>query len=153
MILVFGKNGQVATELKGFKDIYALGRDEADLSIPSSCSDAIKKYAPEAVINAAAYSAVDKAEAEETLVTTINGEAPSAMAQTCADLKIPFVHISSDYVFNGMGHTPWQPTDKTEPQNVYGRSKKLEKMVFAKLVRHMQFCARLGYFQRIVKFF
>lgn len=125
MILVFGKSGQVATELQSFNNIVAISRDQADLSNPSSCSDAIKTYEPEAVINAAAYTAVDKAETEEALATVINGEAPTAMAHACADLKIPLVHISSDYVFNGKTDTPWQPIDKTEPQNAYGRSKKI----------------------------
>ena len=123
MILVFGKNGQLATELQRFNNIVALGRDQADLSIPSSCSLAIRTHAPKAVINAAAYTKVDKAETEEALATIINGEAPVAMAKACADLKIPFVHISSDYVFSGKGNKPWQPMDKKEPQSAYGRSK------------------------------
>jgi dTDP-4-dehydrorhamnose reductase len=90
-ILVFGKSGQVATELARQADVIALGRDEADLSDPAACAAAIRAHAPEAVINAAAYTAVDKAEEEEDLATTINGAAPAAMAKTCAELGIPFV--------------------------------------------------------------
>ena len=123
MILVFGKTGQVATELQSHKDVIAIGRDQADLSVPTTCSEAIRRYQPRAVINAAAYTAVDKAESEENLANTINGDAPGAMASACADLDIPLVHISTDYVFDGSGTTPWSVTDIPNPQNAYGRSK------------------------------
>ena len=91
MILVFGKTGQVARELKTHKDVIALGRDEADLSRPSTCAEAIRHHKPRAVINAAAYTAVDQAESEENLANTINGDAPGSMAIACADLDIPFM--------------------------------------------------------------
>ena len=123
MILVFGKTGQVATELQSYKDVIAIGRDQADLSNPSTCAEAISHYEPRAVINAAAYTAVDKAESEEGLANTINGDAPGAMASACADLDIPLVHISTDYVFDGSGTTPWLVTDTPNPKNAYGRSK------------------------------
>ena len=123
MILVFGKTGQVATELLAYENVTALGRDKADLSNPRDCAEAIKLYKPHAVINAAAYTAVDKAENEESLANTINGDAPGAMAITCAKLNIPFVHISTDYVFDGTGIVPWSVSDSTNPQNAYGRSK------------------------------
>jgi len=123
MILVFGKTGQVATELQRLGDVVALGRDQADLSNPAACADAIRTHSPRAVINAAAYTAVDKTEEEEALATLINGDAPTAMAQACAELDIPLIHISTDYVFGGTGDAPWQPDDPTAPQNAYGRSK------------------------------
>ena len=123
MILVFGKTGQVARELQSHKDVIAIGRDQADLSIPRTCAKVIRHYEPRAVINAAAYTSVDKAESEESLATTINGEAPGAMASACADLGIPLVHISTDYVFDGSGATPWSVTDTPNPKNAYGRSK------------------------------
>lgn len=122
-ILVFGKNGQVATELRKRADVIALGREQADLSDPAACAAAIRAAAPDYVINAAAYTAVDRAEDEEALATCINGEAPGAMARTCADLNIPFLHISTDYVFDGSTQTPWAPTDPVAPLGVYGRSK------------------------------
>lgn len=122
-ILVFGKSGQVATELARQADVIALGRDEADLSDPASCAAAIRAHRPEAVINAAAYTGVDKAEEEEDLATAINGAAPAAMAEACADLGIPFVHISTDYVFDGSGDTPRAPDAPTAPMGAYGRSK------------------------------
>ena len=123
MILVFGKTGQVARELQSHKDVIAMGRDEADLSVPTTCKEAIRRYKPRAVINAAAYTAVDKAESEEYLANKINGDAPGAMASACADLDIPLVHISTDYVFDGSGTTPWSVTDIPNPKNAYGRSK------------------------------
>ncbi|MDG3040515.1 sugar nucleotide-binding protein, partial [Roseicyclus marinus] len=92
-LLVFGTTGQVATELRALAPVTALGRDVADLSDPAACAAAIRAHRPRAVINAAAYTAVDRAESEEDLATTINGHAPGAMARACADLGIPFVHI------------------------------------------------------------
>ena len=123
MILVFGKTGQVATELQSYKDVIAIGRDQADLLVPTTCIEAIRRYKPRAVINAAAFTAVDNAEIEESLANTINGDAPGSMARTCADLNIPFVHISTDYVFDGSGATPWSITNTPNPKNAYGRSK------------------------------
>ena len=123
MILVFGKTGQVAVELQRLEDVTALGREDADLSDPKACLDAIRNHAPDAVINAAAYTAVDKAEEEEQRATVINGDAPTAMARVCAELDIPLIHISTDYVFEGTSNTAWSPNDPTTPQNAYGRSK------------------------------
>lgn len=123
MILVFGKTGQVAMELRAFKNVKSLGREHSDLSKPQACAEAIKFYKPQAVINAAAYTAVDKAETEEDPAHIINGDAPGAMAVACAELHIPFVQISTDYVFDGTGKTPWSVTDIPNPQNSYGRSK------------------------------
>lgn len=125
--LIFGQTGQVALELArqvpvGIEAVQ-LGRAEADLSDPAGCAKAVRDHAPDVVINAAAYTAVDRAEEEEALATVINGEAPGAMAQACAALAIPFVHVSTDYVFEGGGTAPWQPLDDTAPQNAYGRSK------------------------------
>ena len=123
MILVFGKTGQVARELQQLGTVMALGREEANLSDPQACADAIRHHSPDAVINAAAYTAVDQAEDEEAVATVINGNAPKAMAKACAELGIPFVHISTDYVFEGTGQDPWRSQDQTAPQNAYGRSK------------------------------
>lgn len=123
-LLVFGATGQVATELHlAAPDAVFLGRDKADLRDPEACAAAIAAHRPTAVINAAAYTAVDRAEEEEALATVINGEAPGAMARACAALDLPFVHISTDYVFAGDGSAPWAPTDPVAPQNAYGRSK------------------------------
>ena len=123
MILVFGRSGQVARELAPLADVTCLGRDQADLTDPDACAAAIRAHAPRAVINAAAYTAVDKAEEEEALATLINGDAPGAMARACASLGVPFVHISTDYVFEGSGTAPWAISDPVSPRNAYGRSK------------------------------
>ncbi|MFU8882224.1 MAG: dTDP-4-dehydrorhamnose reductase [Rhodobacterales bacterium] len=126
-VLVFGQTGQVATELarRTGKDIAVtcLGRDRADLTDPAACAAAIAAADTDVVINAAAYTAVDRAETEEALATTINATAPGAMAQACAARGIPFLHVSTDYVFDGSGTTAWQPDDATGPLGAYGRSK------------------------------
>lgn len=122
-LLVFGRTGQVARELHNLAQVMSLGREAADLSQPGACSAAIHAYRPRAVINAAAYTAVDRAEEEEALATVINGAAPTEMAVTCAALNIPLVHISTDYVFSGIGKAPWAPDDAGSPANAYGRSK------------------------------
>jgi dTDP-4-dehydrorhamnose reductase len=124
-LLVFGQTGQVARELARRlpQDVTArfLSRAEADLADPASCAAAIGNC--DAVINAAAWTAVDKAEAEEAAATVINGAAPGAMARACAAQGLPFLHISTDYVFDGAGDLPFAPDHPTGPQNAYGRSK------------------------------
>jgi dTDP-4-dehydrorhamnose reductase len=122
--LVFGQNGQVAKELARLKgDFVFLDRTRADLMDPSACAVAIANTDADAVINAAAYTAVDKAEEDEKRAYLINGAAPAAMARAAAAKGIPFVHISTDYVFEGGGEAPWCPSDPTGPLGVYGASK------------------------------
>lgn len=122
--LIFGKSGQVATELaRLLPDAHFAGRDSVDLSNPDATIAKIDQLEPDFIINAAAYTAVDKAEEEEALATAINGAAPAAMAQAAAKLGIPLVHISTDYVFDGSGETPWKTADPTGPLGAYGRSK------------------------------
>ena len=126
MILVFGSSGQVARSLQaiaGPREMLHLDRSEADLSDPGTCAAQILRHQPRAVINAAAYTAVDRAEEEEDVALTINGKAPGAMAQACANAGIPLVHISTDYVFEGTGTQAHTPEDPTNPQNAYGRTK------------------------------
>ena len=124
-VLVFGATGQVATELSRISNVECLGRAEANLENPTACSDAIKRYSPRAVINAAAYTAVDKAESEEAVAEVINALAVKAMAEACEELSIPLVHISTDYVFEGSGLDAFMSSDETSPQNAYGRTKLL----------------------------
>ncbi|MBT54419.1 MAG: dTDP-4-dehydrorhamnose reductase [Mameliella sp.] len=123
MILVFGRTGQVATELQRLGQVTALGRDAVDLENPQACADAIRQHRPDIVINAAAYTAVDLAEEDEARATLINGAAPAAMAHACAETGAALVHISTDYVFDGSGSAPWHPEATTAPINAYGRSK------------------------------
>ena len=126
-VLVFGQTGQVATELSRLTcddiALTCLGRNRADLTAPEACAAIIAASDADVVINAAAYTAVDRAESEEDLATLINATAPGAMAQACAARSIPFLHISTDYVFDGAGTRPWQPDDPTGPLGAYGRSK------------------------------
>ena len=124
-VLVFGQTGQVARELArrcpaGVSARF-LGRDQADLMHPAACAAAISNC--DVVINAAAWTAVDRAETEEAAATVVNGAAPTAMAQKCAALGLPFLHVSTDYVFDGSGNTPFRPDHPTAPLGAYGRSK------------------------------
>lgn len=124
-VLVFGQTGQVARELArrcpaGVSARF-LGRDQADLMHPAACAAAIADC--DVVINAAAWTAVDRAETEEAAATVVNGAAPTAMAQRCAALGLPFLHVSTDYVFDGSGNTPFRPDHPTAPLGAYGRSK------------------------------
>ena len=105
-------------------DATFLGRDAADLTDPPACAARIEGGAWDAVINAAAYTAVDKAETEEATAHLVNGEAPAAMARACAAAGIPFVHISTDYVFDGSGTRPPGPRrTRPGPLGAYGRTK------------------------------
>lgn len=123
-VLVFGRTGQVATELARLApDAICLGRDRVDLEDPERAAAAIKDHAPDVVINAAAFTAVDRAESEEALATRINADAPASMARACAAANIPLVHISTDYVFDGSGTAPFIPDASTGPLGAYGRSK------------------------------
>ena len=123
-LLVFGQTGQVARELARIApDAIFLGRGEADLTNPAACASAIAATDAQAVINAAAYTAVDKAEADEVTACIVNGDAPAAMARAAALRGLPFLHISTDYVFDGTGDQPFAPDHPTLPQNAYGRSK------------------------------
>lgn len=126
-ILVFGTTGQVAAEIArrqgAAHELVMLGRDRADLTDPEACARAVADAAPEAVINAAAYTAVDKAESEETLAHRINAEAPAAMARAAAARGIPLVHVSTDYVYDGAGDAPRTEDTPTAPINAYGRTK------------------------------
>lgn len=125
-ILVFGKTGQVATELqRQAPGATFLDRAQADLSDPAACAAAVRAADADVVINAAAYTAVDRAESEEALANAVNGEAPAAMARAAAAKGIPFLHVSTDYVFSGEGIRPWQVDDPVAPPNAYGRSKLL----------------------------
>jgi dTDP-4-dehydrorhamnose reductase len=121
-VLVFGQTGQVARELAiVLPDAVFLGRGDADLMDPAACAAAVRDC--DVVINAAAWTAVDKAEAEEAAATVVNGAAPAAMARACAGLGIPFLHLSTDYVFDGAGSEPFAPDHPTAPLGAYGRSK------------------------------
>lgn len=141
-LLVFGQTGQVAKELarrcpNGFSPVF-LGRDQADLADPAQCAASIAQHDCDAVINAAAWTAVDRAEAEEDAATRVNGASPQAMALACRARNIPLLHISTDYVFDGKGTAPFSPDHPTAPVNAYGRSKLAgESAIRASGVHHL----------------
>jgi dTDP-4-dehydrorhamnose reductase len=123
-VLVFGKTGQVARELaRILPDATYLGRDQADLSDPEACARAVLTAKADVVINAAAWTAVDRAEAEEPAALTVNATSPGAMARACAARGLPFLHISTDYVFDGRGTAPFTPNAPIAPLAAYGRTK------------------------------
>ncbi|MEM0946421.1 MAG: dTDP-4-dehydrorhamnose reductase [Pseudomonadota bacterium] len=123
-LLVFGRTGQVARELaRRAPDAVFAGRQDADLAHPERCAALIRAQRPAAVINAAAWTAVDAAEENRDAAFAVNAAAPGAMAAAAAELGIPFVHISTDYVFDGSGEAPFHPDATTAPLGVYGASK------------------------------
>lgn len=126
-VLLFGRTGQVATEIlrraPAGVTVTALGRDEADLSRPEVCAEAVQHAEVDAVFNAAAWTAVDRAEAEEEAARVVNAAAPAVMARAAAARGLPFVHISTDYVFDGEGTAAFAPSDPVAPRNAYGRTK------------------------------
>lgn len=124
-ILVFGHDGQVATELRRQSGVIieALGRGVADLMDADSCAAHIAATDADAVINAAAYTAVDKAESDPETARLVNAVAPGVMAQAAAKRGLPFIHISTDYVFDGAGTAPFAVDHPTAPLGVYGQTK------------------------------
>lgn len=127
-VLQFGQTGQVARELlrRGgrYCRIQALGRTEADFTNPKAIADIVREAEHcDAVVNAVAYTAVDQAESEQSIAMTVNSEAVEQLARACAQRAIPFIHLSTDYVFDGRSASPYREGDETNPINAYGRSK------------------------------
>ena len=126
-IVITGKDGQVGWELVRsllpLGKVIALGRNEADLSSPDTLRKVIRELNPDVIVNAAAYTAVDKAEQEEELATIINGIAPGILADEAKHCQALFVHYSTDYVFDGKKPHPYLENDIPNPLNSYGRSK------------------------------
>ncbi len=126
-ILLIGINGQVGQELKQtlapLGEIIGLGRQQLDLSQSEKIPQAISEIKPEIIVNAAAYTAVDKAESETELANIINGIAPEIMALEAEKIGAKLVHISTDYVFNGEKNTPYLEEDPTNPLSIYGKTK------------------------------
>ena len=122
-ILLFGKTGQVAKELCNRPNVTAIGRDKADFTEPQKIIEIVKSSDADIIINAVAYTSVDLAEEEFELANIINGTTVKELAKVSASRNIPFLHISTDYVFKGDGNLNWKTSDQTNPQNSYGKSK------------------------------
>ncbi|WP_186348147.1 dTDP-4-dehydrorhamnose reductase [Pseudomonas lundensis] len=141
-ILISGKTGQVAMELQkrlaDMGELIVLGRDELDLSQPEQIRAQVRAHAPDLIINAAAYTAVDQAESDVDAANAINATAPGIFAEEAKALGIPLIHYSTDYVFDGSKETPYTEDDITHPLSVYGHSKALgEKAIAATGCQHL----------------
>jgi dTDP-4-dehydrorhamnose reductase len=126
-LMVTGADGQVGWELRrslaALGSVIALDRSQCDLSQPSLLPDLVRRLKPDVIVNAAAYTAVDGAEREETLATTVNGAAAGVLAQEAARTGALLIHYSTDYVFDGRKDGPYAEDDPPCPINAYGRSK------------------------------
>ncbi|NOS96970.1 MAG: dTDP-4-dehydrorhamnose reductase [Methylotenera sp.] len=147
-ILLLGKNGQVGWELQRslapLGELVVLGSNSqelcGDLTSLEGLAQTIRVVAPNVIVNAAAHTAVDKAESEPELTHTINALAPSVLAQEAKRIGALLVHYSTDYVFDGAGDTPWLETDATAPLSVYGESKLAgEAAIIASGCQHLIF--------------
>lgn len=126
-IAVVGADGQVGQELQrvlpALGELHLLNRQTLDLSQPDTIAETLERLQPHIIVNAAAYTAVDKAESEPQLAHTINAIAPTQLAKVAQSLQAQLLHISTDYVFDGTKGSPYQPQDSTHPMSVYGQSK------------------------------
>lgn len=127
-ILLIGKNGQVGHELQRtllpLGDLVALGRDGLDLSDLAALNQMLASQSPDVIVNASAYTAVDRAEADEAGATAVNATAVGVMAEYARGRGALLVHYSTDYVFDGAKDSPYVENDATAPQSAYGRSKR-----------------------------
>ena len=126
-ILLLGPTGQVGRELQAsfasLGEIVCAGRDTVDLAAPQQLRGLVRHTAPQIILNAAAYTAVDRAESEPNLAAAINAEAPRVLAEEALRLDALLVHYSTDYVFDGSKPAPWTETDEPAPLSTYGASK------------------------------
>jgi dTDP-4-dehydrorhamnose reductase len=143
-ILLTGRNGQVGGDLAELLprlgEVLALGREQLDLTKPKAIQRAIRETKPQIIVNAAAYTAVDKAEEEESLARTINAEAPGVMAEEAKKIGALLVNFSTDYVFDGSKTSPYTEEDPPSPISAYGRTKFAgEQSIRASGVPHLIF--------------
>jgi dTDP-4-dehydrorhamnose reductase len=143
-VLLLGKDGQLGRELQRslapLGELVAWGRNECDLSQTESLYAKVLAVKPDVIVNAAAYTAVDKAESEPELAHAINATAPAVLAQATSDMACRLIHYSTDYVFNGSGSTPWLEDSPTAPLNVYGKAKLAgEQAIAASGCKHLIF--------------
>ena len=147
-ILLLGKGGQVGWELQrslaSLGELIALDFDTpgdlcGDFTNLAGLADTVRKVKPDAIVNAAAYTAVDKAEAEPELARLINAEAPGVLADEAQKIGAWLIHYSTDYVFDGSGNASWKETDATCPLSVYGETKRDGELAVARCEKHLTF--------------
>lgn len=143
-IVLLGKNGQVGWELQRallpLGELVALDRSEGDLENPDQLLSKIRRHEPDVIVNAAAYTAVDRAESDTARAQQVNAEVPAALAALAKELNAWLVHYSTDYVFDGTKSTPYLEDDATAPLSVYGKSKlDGERGIVASGCRHLTF--------------
>ncbi|MDH5325772.1 MAG: dTDP-4-dehydrorhamnose reductase [Gammaproteobacteria bacterium] len=140
-IWLSGANGQLGWEINQMAQlmpqyqVLALDRNQLDITDQKAVRASMQSFQPDIAINAAAYTAVDKAETEVELAYAVNRDGPAYIAQNCAELGIPMIHISTDYVFDGAKSEPYVETDPVNPINVYGKSKLEGELAVAKHLR------------------
>lgn len=126
-ILITGRHGQVSRELQlalaGSVELCVLGQEQLDLANSTDIREQVETQRPDLIINAAAHTAVDQAESEPELAFAINATAPALLAEAAAQLDIPLIHYSTDYVFDGSKSAPYTEHDATAPLGIYGQSK------------------------------
>lgn len=125
-VLMVGKTGQLARFIQITRpdiEVISLGRDKLDLSKPEYISEKLNQHTFDLLLNAAAYTAVDKAESEPALARAVNADSPGEMAKLCAARDVPMIHYSTDYVFSGDAASPYTETDVTGPNSIYGLTK------------------------------
>ncbi len=142
-ILLLGANGQVGHELRSTLEtlgaVVAPARSEVDFSDTKSLRTVVRRYRPSVVVNAAAYTAVDKAEADAALAVAVNATAPGVLAEEAESLGAVLVHYSTDYVFDGRKNEPYVETDETAPLSIYGRSKRDGELAVQSCRKHLIF--------------
>lgn len=136
-IIVIGKSGQLAWELNQLEstenEVVCLGRNDVDLQSIETINECLKQNKAEGVINASAYTAVDKAESDVDNAYALNAKAVGNLAQTSKKLALPFVHVSTDFVFQGDKGVPYLPDDEIQPLGVYGASKALGEQLITEV--------------------
>lgn len=136
-ILITGINGQVGGAFAALSTTQSLpvltpGRDKLDLSNPASIKEYFSVHKVSAVVNCAAYTAVDKAESDEAVAIAVNAIAPALIGQIAAESRIPVLHVSTDYVFDGTKRQPYHEDDTINPLSVYGRTKAAGEQALAR---------------------
>jgi dTDP-4-dehydrorhamnose reductase len=144
LILLLGKNGQVGSELlrllPQLGEVIALDRHELDLCQPNDIRRVVQQMRPRLIVNAAAYTAVDRAETDEAAAQAVNADALAVLAEQAKKLGAALVHFSTDYVFDGCRQTPYEETDTPNPLNVYGKTKLAgEEAIRAANIPHLIF--------------